>query len=109
MPSAYATANAKGDNNQKCGNQHLSWAFVEASNFPRRYDVTVQPVDRAELRQAAMRAIAEFGPLAVRRAAPQVIDGLTQTFDRHNNYAVNGAASHEPGGGDGFVSAMRSG
>ena len=50
-----------------------------------------EPVDRAELRQAAMRAIAEFGPLAVRGAAPQVIDGLTETFGRHNSYAVNGA------------------
>jgi transposase len=28
----------KADNNQKCGNQYLSWAFVEAANFSRRYD-----------------------------------------------------------------------
>jgi transposase len=28
----------KGDNNQKCGNQYLSWAFVEGSNFARRHD-----------------------------------------------------------------------
>ena len=28
----------KGDNNQKCGNKYLSWAFVEASNFARRHD-----------------------------------------------------------------------
>ena len=28
----------KGDNNQKCGNRYLSWAFVEASNFARRWD-----------------------------------------------------------------------
>lgn len=28
----------KADTNQKCGNQYLSWAFVEASNFARRYD-----------------------------------------------------------------------
>ena len=28
----------KGDNNRKCGNRHLSWAFVEAANFARRYD-----------------------------------------------------------------------
>ena len=27
----------KGDNNQKCGNKYLSWAFVEAANFARRY------------------------------------------------------------------------
>jgi transposase len=27
----------KGDNNQKCGNRYLAWAFVEA-NFAKRYD-----------------------------------------------------------------------
>jgi transposase len=29
---------SKGDNNRKCGNRHLGWAFVEAANFARRYD-----------------------------------------------------------------------
>jgi transposase len=29
---------AKGDNNLKCGNKYLAWAFVEASNFARRFD-----------------------------------------------------------------------
>ena len=28
----------KGSNNSKCGNKYLSWAFVEAANFARRYD-----------------------------------------------------------------------
>ena len=28
----------KGENNQKCGNKYLAWAFVEAANFARRYD-----------------------------------------------------------------------
>lgn len=28
----------KGENNRKCGNRYLSWAFMEASNFIRRYD-----------------------------------------------------------------------
>ena len=28
----------KGDNNRKCGNKYLSWAFVEAANFAKRYD-----------------------------------------------------------------------
>jgi transposase len=28
----------KADNNQKCGNKYLSWAFVEAANFARRTD-----------------------------------------------------------------------
>jgi len=29
----------KADNNQKCGNKHLAWAFVEAANFARRHDL----------------------------------------------------------------------
>jgi transposase len=28
----------KADNNQKCGNKYLSWAFVEAANYGRRFD-----------------------------------------------------------------------
>jgi len=28
----------KGENNSKCGNKYLAWAFVEAANFARRYD-----------------------------------------------------------------------
>jgi len=28
----------KGDNNAKCGNRYLAWAFVEAANFAKRYE-----------------------------------------------------------------------
>lgn len=28
----------KGENNVKCGNEYLSWAFVEAANFAKRFD-----------------------------------------------------------------------
>jgi len=28
----------KAENNQKCGNTYLAWAFVEAANFARRFD-----------------------------------------------------------------------
>jgi transposase len=28
----------KGDNNSKCGNKYLAWAFVEAANFAKRSD-----------------------------------------------------------------------
>jgi transposase len=28
----------KGENNSKCGNKYLAWAFVEAASFARRYD-----------------------------------------------------------------------
>ena len=29
----------KGENNSKCGNQYLGWAFVEAAQFARRHDL----------------------------------------------------------------------
>jgi hypothetical protein len=32
----------KADNNAKCGNAYLSWAFIEASNFARRNDAHCQ-------------------------------------------------------------------
>jgi len=37
---AKCTSNSKkkGQNNSKCGNRYLSWAFVEAANFARRFD-----------------------------------------------------------------------
>jgi hypothetical protein len=32
----------KGENNTKCGNKYLAWAFVEAANFAQRYDPQAQ-------------------------------------------------------------------
>jgi transposase len=32
----------KGENNTKCGNKYLAWAFVEAANFAQRYDSQAQ-------------------------------------------------------------------
>lgn len=29
---------SKGDNNRKCGNKYLGWAYIEAANLARRYD-----------------------------------------------------------------------
>jgi transposase len=38
--AAQRTSNEKnkGENNRKCGNKYLGWAFVEAANFAKRYD-----------------------------------------------------------------------
>lgn len=33
-----SNSKSKGENNSKCGNKYLAWAFVEAANFARRYD-----------------------------------------------------------------------
>jgi len=46
----FSNAKCKAENNQKCGNQHLSWAFVEAANFARRYS---EPCRRWYDRKAA--------------------------------------------------------
>jgi transposase len=37
---AQRTSNSKkkGENNSKCGNKYLAWAWVEAANFAKRYD-----------------------------------------------------------------------
>jgi len=34
----FSNKKKKGENNRKCGNRYLAWAFVEAANFARRYD-----------------------------------------------------------------------
>jgi transposase len=34
----FSNGKCKADNNQKCGNKYLAWAFVEAAHFARRYD-----------------------------------------------------------------------
>jgi transposase len=34
----FSNSKKKGENNSKCGNKYLAWAFVEAANFARRYD-----------------------------------------------------------------------
>jgi transposase len=44
MVKSARTSNGKkkGENNAKCGNRYLAWAFVEAANFIRRYDPRAQ-------------------------------------------------------------------
>jgi transposase len=39
--AAIKTSNGKkkADNNRKCGNRYLGWAFIEAANLIRRYDL----------------------------------------------------------------------
>jgi transposase len=47
----------KGDNNAKCGNRYLSWAFVEAANFARRFDGQCRRwYDRKKARTSAVIA-----------------------------------------------------
>jgi transposase len=50
--AAKCTSNGKlkGENNRKCGNKYLAWAFVEAANFAKRHD---EPCRRWYERKAA--------------------------------------------------------
>jgi transposase len=50
----------KGSNNEKCGNKYLAWAFVEASNFARRYD--------SKCRQWYDRKLAKRGNIVATKA-----------------------------------------
>jgi transposase len=50
----------KGENNRKCGNKYLAWAFVEAANFARRYD--------AQCRQWYDRKAAKTKPVIATKA-----------------------------------------
>lgn len=48
---------SKGKNNDKCGNRYLSWAWVEASNFARRFDdASRRFFDRKEAQTCAIVA-----------------------------------------------------
>ena len=52
----------KADNNPKCGNKYLSWAFVEASNFARRFDASCRRwYDRKAARTSSILATKALG------------------------------------------------
>jgi transposase len=47
----------KGENNPKCGNRYLSWAFVEGANFAKRYDENCRRwYDRKKAKTSAVLA-----------------------------------------------------
>jgi transposase IS116/IS110/IS902 family protein len=49
--AAIKTSNGKkkADNNRKCGNRYLAWAFIEAANLIRRYDERAKRWDARKL------------------------------------------------------------
>jgi transposase len=52
----------KGENNQKCGNKYLSWAFVEGANFAKRYDEDCRKwFDRKAARKGTVIATKALG------------------------------------------------
>ena len=52
----------KGENNRKCGNKYLAWAFVEAAHFACRYDNQSRRFyDRKKLQTNPVIATGELG------------------------------------------------
>lgn len=71
----------KGENNAKCGNKYLSWAFVEAAHFARRSDENCRRwYDR---KKAKTNTVIATKALACKlaKAAWHVMDGKTD-YDR---------------------------
>jgi transposase len=53
----------KGTGNIRCGNKHLSWAFIEAAHFAVRYDAVIQRFydkncAKSRLKVIALKAVA---------------------------------------------------
>jgi transposase len=69
----------KGDNNQKCGNKYLAWAFVEAANFAKRYD--------AGCRQWFDRKAARRGKvIATKALACKLAKAAWHVIHQHTSY-----------------------
>jgi transposase len=107
----------KADNNQKCGNKYLAWAFVEAANFARRYDENCRRwYDRkaaktskviatkalgCKLAKAAWHVMSQradydqsrmFPELAVKKSSRQPAKGL----DQEPSCLIGGGGSRHP-------------
>lgn len=70
---------SKGENNAKCGNQYLSWAFVEAANFAKRYDANCRRwYDRKAARTSTV--------LATKALACKLAKAAWHLMTNHSNY-----------------------
>ena len=69
----------KGDNNSKCGNKYLSWAFVEAANFAKRYDEKCRRwYDRKQAKTSAV--------IATKALACKLAKAAWHVMARNTNY-----------------------
>ena len=91
----YSNGKSKGDNNSKCGNKYLAWAFVEAAQYARRYYPECRAFyDRKEakanaavatkalackLSMAAWHLMKEGTPFDMKRMFPQCKTGAAGT------------------------------
>jgi len=69
----------KGENNGKCGNKYLAWAFVEAANFAQRHD--------ADCRRFYDRKKAQVnGMVATKALACKLAKAAWHMMSQHTNY-----------------------
>lgn len=69
----------KGENNQKCGNSYLSWAFVEAANFAKRYDTHCRRwYDRKQAKTSTV--------IAIKALACKLAKAAWHVMARNTNY-----------------------
>ena len=51
----------KGENNRKCGNKYLAWAYVEAANFAVRYSPEIRQWYQRKLKRCGKAVVARKG------------------------------------------------
>jgi transposase len=90
MVKSARTSNGKkkGENNAKCGNRYLAWAFVEAANFIRRYDPRAQ---RWHDRKAA-----KTHPVLAKKALGCKIAKAANTTASASSARARAPAPHQP-------------
>jgi transposase len=75
----FSNEKKKGNNNEKCGNRYLAWAFVEAANFAKRYD--------PGCRQWFDRKAAKRGTIIATKAlACKLAKAAWHVIDEHTDY-----------------------
>ena len=56
----------KGENNRKCGNKYLAWAYVEAANFAIRYDPKIHMWHQRKLKRCGGKPAVAIKALAAK-------------------------------------------
>jgi transposase len=58
----------KGENNRKCGNKYLAWAWVEAANFSLRYSRPIKAWYQRKLKRCGGKAVVALKAVAAKLA-----------------------------------------
>lgn len=82
----------KGENNAKCGNRYLGWAFVEVANFAQRYDAQAQAFYQRKKAQANTMVATKALACKMAKAAWHVMR-QNGCYDGQRVFGGSGAAS----------------